>query len=113
MQDNYFHAVFESVKGVSDRLRILSDQTSDGAELVSLIFSVKNPILKINNLSKESEISEQKGFLNLLIGLFGAIRNLVAHEYRINWIMSEQDALDIFSMISYVHIKLDLEKKFD
>jgi uncharacterized protein (TIGR02391 family) len=74
---------------------------------VNTAFSVKNPILSINSLRTETEMSEQKGFSNILVGMFGAIRNPTAHAPKIVWPMSEQDALDILSLISFVHRKLD------
>jgi uncharacterized protein (TIGR02391 family) len=74
---------------------------------VTATFSVKSPLLKINSLRTETEQSEQKGFSNLLIGLFGAVRNPAAHAPKITWPISEQDALDILSLASFVHRKLD------
>ena len=79
LEENYFHAVLEAIKGIANRIRELSGLTSDGAELVNKAFSVKALILAINNLSTESEQSEQKGFGNILVGIFGAIRNPTAH----------------------------------
>jgi uncharacterized protein (TIGR02391 family) len=107
LEENYFHAVLEAIKGVANRIRELSGLTSDGAELVNKAFSVKTPILAINALSTETEHSEQKGFSNILIGIFGAIRNPTAHAPKISWPITEQDALDIFSMVSFIHRKLD------
>jgi len=111
LEENYFHAVLEATKGVANRIRELSGLTSDGAELVNKAFSVKAPILAINALSTETEQSEQKGFSNILIGIFGAIRNPTAHAPKISWPISEQDALDIFSMVSFIHRKLDITTK--
>lgn len=107
LEDNYFHAVLESIKGVAERIRSLSGLTSDGAELVNAAFSTKASLIAINNLETDTETSEQKGFGNLLIGLFGAVRNPTAHAPKISWPMTEQDALDIFALISFVHRKLD------
>lgn len=107
LEENYFHAVLEAIKGVANRIRELSGLTSDGAELVNKAFSVKAPLLAINDLSTETEQSEQKGFINILIGIFGAIRNPTAHAPKILWPITEQDALDIFSMVSFIHRKLD------
>ncbi len=111
IDQNYFHAILEAIKGVAQRIRNMSDLTTDGAELVNSSFSVKNPILKINSLKTETEISEQKGFSNILVGLFGSVRNPVAHAPKTSWPMNEQDALDIFSMISFIHRKLDTTTK--
>lgn len=55
----------------------------------------------------ESGKSEQKGLANLLIGLFGAVRNPLAHAPKTIWPMSEQDALDILTLASLIHRKLD------
>jgi uncharacterized protein (TIGR02391 family) len=107
VEENYFHAVLEATKGVAERIREMSGFVSDGAELVNVAFSVKNPVLALNPLRTETEKSEQKGFSNLLIGLFGAIRNPTAHAPKITWPMSEQDALDVLTLASFVHRKLD------
>jgi uncharacterized protein (TIGR02391 family) len=110
LQENYFHAVFEAMKSISAKLRSLSGLTSDGAELVQQTFAIGadgNPILAINSLRTETERGEQRGFVNLVVGLFGVIRNPLAHNPKIEWEMNEQDALDILTMISLVHRKLD------
>lgn len=75
LDENYFHAVFEATKGVAERIRLLSGLHGDGADLVSKAFAGQQPILTLGSPTTESEKSEQKGFANLLIGLFGAVRN--------------------------------------
>lgn len=107
LQENYFHAVLEAVKGLAERLRQLSGLSADGADLVNAVFYVKNPILAINSLRTETELSEQKGIANLLVGIFGAIRNPTAHAPKVVWAMPEQDAIDVLGILSYVHRKLD------
>lgn len=111
LDENYFHAVLEAIKGVGERIRTMTGLTTDGAELVNEVFSVKSPILALNSLTTETELSEQKGFSNILVGLFGAVRNPTAHAPKLVWSITEPDALDIFSMISFVHRKLDKAKK--
>jgi uncharacterized protein (TIGR02391 family) len=106
--DNYFHAVFEATKSVADKIRNLTGLHSDGAALVDEAFSFKGvPYLALNNLVSDSEKSEQKGFMNLLKGLFGTFRNTTAHAPKITWKIKEIDALDILSMVSLVHRRLD------
>lgn len=107
LEENYFHAVFEATKGLADRVRKMSGLTSDGADLVNEAFAVKSPRIMINSLQSETERSEQKGVANLLVGLFGAVRNPLAHAPKVNWPMPEQDALDVFALISFVQRKLD------
>lgn len=110
LQDNYFHAVFETTKSVADKIREITGLTEDGAELVQNAFSTKNPILRINDLITETEISEQKGFVNLLVGFFGMFRNITAHAPKIKWIIAELDALDMMSIASLMHRKIDKAK---
>ena len=107
--DNYFHAVFEATKSIAEKIRIKTNLTADGSELVDQAFSYKGkiPYLALNNLTTESDESEQKGFMNLLKGVFGTFRNTTAHAPKITWEVNEQDALDTLSMISLIHRKLD------
>ncbi|MFA4905183.1 MAG: TIGR02391 family protein [Candidatus Margulisiibacteriota bacterium] len=105
--ENYFHAVFEAMKGIVDRLRRETGLTVDGAAIVDRAFSIINPMVAINSLRTESEKSEHKGFANLLKGAFGFIRNPLAHEAKLNWQMNEQDALDSFALLSLIHRRLD------
>ena len=116
LQENYFHAVFEAMKSIASKTRNLSGLTTDGAPLIEQAFSLgKNctPILAINPLNTETEKGEQRGFVNLLIGLFGTIRNPTAHTPKIEWDMSEQDTLDILTTLSLVHRKLDKAYKYN
>jgi uncharacterized protein (TIGR02391 family) len=114
LKENCFHAVFEAMKSVSHKLQTLSGVDADGAALVDSALGCPDgsaPKLAINDLQTETQKGEQRGFSNLLKGLFGTIRNPLAHNPKVEWPMSEQDALDIFSTISLVHRKLDQAKK--
>lgn len=114
LKENYFHAVFEAMKSISAKVRNLSGLTTDGSELVTQAFSFGQkplPILAINPLNTETDCGEQRGFANLLIGLFGTVRNPLAHNPKVEWPMSEQDALDILTTASLIHRKLDQARK--
>jgi uncharacterized protein (TIGR02391 family) len=106
LQDNYFHAVFEAVKGLAQRIRELSGVQFDGAALVDAVFSVNQPVLAFNTLTTETEKSEHRGFATLLKGCFAAVRNPLAHEPKILW-EGEDDAADYLTLISLLHRKLD------
>jgi uncharacterized protein (TIGR02391 family) len=109
--DDYFHAVFESTKSVADKIRKKSGLQSDGSMLVEQAFGLgKNgiPLLAFNSLQSETERSEHTGLMNLLKGLFGAVRNVTAHEPRIYWSINEQDALDVLTLASMLHRRLDI-----
>jgi uncharacterized protein (TIGR02391 family) len=105
--NDYFHAVLESIKGIASMIRAKTNLTSDGAELVDDAFGGKIPLLIINQYKLETEQSEQRGFANLLKGLFGTFRNPTAHAPRIEWILDEQDALDLFAMASYAYRRIE------
>ena len=107
LADNYFHAVMEAVKSVADKLRSQTGLTDDGAALVDRALGGSPPMVAINPLKTESEKSEQKGFANLMRGAFGMFRNTTAHEARINWPMTKDDAEDLFSLVSLIHRRLD------
>ena len=112
LQSNYFHAVFEAMKSIAAKIRAMSGLTSDGAPLVQQAFGLGHgPVLAVNALVSETDEGEQRGFANLLIGLFGTIRNPLAHTPKVEWDMSEQDALDIMTMASLVHRKLDKARR--
>lgn len=107
LRRSIFHAVFEATKGLSERLRVMSGSTLDGAELVDACFTKQTPVIRINDNTTKSEGSEQAGFANLLRGITGTFRNPTAHAPRTEWPVSEVDALDLFSMLSYLHRRLD------
>ena len=88
-------------------IRGRSGLSSDGGDLIDSAFGGSNPVLGINVLSSDTEKSEQKGFANLLKGLFGTFRNPTAHAPRIEWEMTEEDALDLFTMASYAFRRVD------
>jgi uncharacterized protein (TIGR02391 family) len=115
LQRNYFHAVFEATKSIAAKIRNLSGLTSNGAELAQGAFGLPKdgnpPRLAINDLKTDTDRGEQRGFTNLLIGLFGTIRNPLAHNPKIEWSMEDADALDILTLASLIHRKLDRTRK--
>lgn len=111
LQENYFHAVLEATKSIAAKIRALSGLSSDGAELAQSAFGLAKdgsaPILAINELKTDTDRGEQRGFTNLLISLFGTVRNPLAHNPKVEWPMGERDALDILTLTSLIHRKLD------
>ena len=104
---NYFHAVLEATKSVAEKIRQRTSLTCDGDDLVIAAFNIKTPLLALNTLRTESEQSEQKGFANLLRGMFGTFRNPTAHAPKVTWRVNEQDALDLLTLVSYLHRRID------
>jgi uncharacterized protein (TIGR02391 family) len=110
LQENYFHAVLEATKSVSEKIRAKSGLTSDGGELAMKAFSlgqVGTPFLAFNPLRTDTDKSEQSGLMNLFVGMFGAFRNVTAHGAKINWTVTEQDALDLLTLVSLLHRRIE------
>lgn len=110
LQSNYFRAVFEATKSVADKIRSKTGLSSDGSELADQAFGLGKagiPFLAFNTLQTDTERSEHSGLMNLIKGMFGAFRNVTAHAPKISWNMSEQDALDLLTVASFLHRRLD------
>ena len=112
LQQNYFHAVLEASKSVADKLRTLSGVTagsaSDGTRLVdATCFPAASPQVRFNDLATEWERSEQTGIATLMKGLFSTFRNPAAHAPRVAWATSRSDALDMLTLASMLHRRLD------
>lgn len=110
LQHDYFYAILEAAKSIAEKIREKSGLESDGALLVdeSFVFPKEGyPLLAFNDLKTNSKKSEHKGLANLIKGLFGAFRNPTAHEPEHTWPISEQDCLDILTISSLIHRRLD------
>jgi uncharacterized protein (TIGR02391 family) len=110
IQENYFHAVLEATKSVSEKIRLKSGLTGDAGELAQKAFSLGQagiPFLAFNSLVTDTEKSEQSGLMNIFVGMFGAFRNVTAHGAKITWNVTEQDALDLLTLVSLLHRRLD------
>jgi uncharacterized protein (TIGR02391 family) len=68
---------------------------------------LKNPLIRISLIKDENDRSEHLGLMNIIKGLFGLIRNPTAHIPKIKFLVSEDEALDILTVVSFVHKKLD------
>lgn len=108
VQGDAFNAVFEAIKGLAERVRELTGLDLDGHELVAAALEGQSPAMALNTRRTETERNEQRGVANLMKGLFGAFRNPPAHEPRVNWHVSEADALDVLSTVSLIHRRLDV-----
>jgi uncharacterized protein (TIGR02391 family) len=107
LQNNYFHAIFEATKSILDRLRDMTGSSEDGVKLVISSFDEKKPALSFNKYQTSSEQNELMGFRSVIIGIVKMVRNTHAHEAKIKWAVDEKDALDILTIVSYIHRRLD------
>jgi uncharacterized protein (TIGR02391 family) len=107
LQQNYFHAVLEASKSVADKLRALTGAAGDGTRLIDAACSGSAPRIAFNSLATEWERSEQTGIATLMKGLFSTFRNPAAHAPRVLWATSRTDALDMLTLASMLHRRLD------
>ncbi|ALG30877.1 hypothetical protein AOZ07_11555 [Glutamicibacter halophytocola] len=106
----HFHACLEATKSIFDKLRSLSGLSGDGAGLVDAVLSLGKsgvPLLAINSLQTQTERDEQTGLANLLKGLNGLYRNPTAHDPRLRRSIGEEEVLEVLTMVSMVHRRLD------
>lgn len=110
LQTDYFYAVLEAAKSVREKIRQKSGLGADGSKLIDQAFEKGSngyPLLAFNSLRTDSEHNEHKGLVNLMRGLFSAFRNPTAHEPEHVWTINEQDALDLLTIASLIHRRLD------
>jgi uncharacterized protein (TIGR02391 family) len=80
-QDGHYSQAVETGCKVLEMMVKLRTMRSDpsGTELMQLVFSQKNPILKFSDQQNDSEKSEQQGMMYLFAGAMLALRNPRAH----------------------------------
>lgn len=102
---HYSNAVEDACKVLDGLVKLRSGkQDLSGTELMQLVFSPKNPILRFSKLETETERSEQQGMMFLYSGAMLALRNPRAHE------LIEDDpekALEYIAFISLLAKSLD------
>jgi uncharacterized protein (TIGR02391 family) len=107
LRTDFYEAVFEGMKGLGDRTRSMGARDEDGPKLVESVLEGSVPLIRLNARVTQSQRDEQRGVALLMKGMFAAFRNPAAHEPRLVWSMSEQDALDVLGTLSMVHRRLD------
>ncbi len=78
---HYAEATFHAAKFVDRRIARMAGLSESGAALMQKAFSEKNPKIVLGDLSDETVLNEQKGYMSLFIGMVWAVRNPRGHEY--------------------------------
>ena len=71
------------------------------------------PPLAFNALQTEWERSEHVGLATMTRGLFGTFRNPTAHAPRVRWAVEQREALDMLTIASLLHRRLDSARVTD
>jgi uncharacterized protein (TIGR02391 family) len=93
-------------------VRAKAQSDEDGSKLMRRVWDC-NGTLKITPWESETDHNVQDGIIFLSAGLMRAIRNPTAHEPAVGWPISQQDCLDIRSLISFLFRELDESTYFE
>jgi uncharacterized protein (TIGR02391 family) len=110
-QHNYFHAVLEAAKSVFEKIRQRTGLTADGAALIDEAFALRNPALLFNDLTDDTERSEHVGLATMAKAMCSIYRNPTAHAPRARWAIDEREALDMLTIASMLHRRLDQARR--
>lgn len=109
-KDGYYaNAVEDGCKTLDALVKIKSGRHDlSGTELMQVVFSPKNPILKFSELKSETDTSEQQGMMFLYSGAMLALRNPRAHQ-----IIQDhpESAFELIVFINHLTKSLDRAKK--
>ncbi len=97
---HYALAVEEAYKCLNNYVKSRSNVSDDGASLMQRVFSLKNPILKLNKLKTESQKNQQLGYMQIYSGCMTGIRNPRAHEHR--YLDEPSAALEMLSLANHL-----------
>ena len=105
---HYADSIEASFKEINVRVKeIVKEKTAkdlDGSNLMKTVFSLKNPIIKLDNLESETGKSVQLGYMELFSGSMTGIRNPKAHG---NIIITKKRAIHFLFLASLLMDKLD------
>jgi len=77
---HYRDAIYRAFVEVNNFVKRKANSQLDGKRLMSTVFSLDNPVIKLNSLQTQSDRDEQEGFMFLFMGAMEGIRNPKAHE---------------------------------
>jgi uncharacterized protein (TIGR02391 family) len=105
----YFEAVFAAAKALVNMVREKSSRYDlDGAPLMRTVFSRKDPILLVNDLTTQTDEDEQEGMMHLFEGAVLALRNPGGHSFPQG---SAQRALEYIQLLSLLAYQVEESRK--
>lgn len=106
----YADAVEAAFKEINVRVKKICRERAaiekDGHNLMTDAFSVNHPIIKLGDISTETGLNEQRGYMEMFAGAMSGIRNPQAHN---NQMISKMDAVRILHFASMLMYKIDQE----
>lgn len=105
---HYASATFEAYKMLDKEVASMAKSSESGVKLMMSALSEVSPLIRLTNLSTQSEKDEQQGYKFIFSGAVMAIRNPRGHEYGV--IDSLTDCLDHLSLASMMLRRLERVK---
>ncbi len=102
--DSIESALKEINSCVKNIFKVETGKELDGAQLMYNAFPIKNPVIKFNQLTTESEQNIQEGYMHIFAGAMIGIRNPKAHE---NVTIDRMRAIHLLFLSSLLMYKLD------
>lgn len=104
LDGHYADAVVAAVKALNGLVRLRSELELDGSTLMDQAFSPKNPKLKFNSLTSQSDLDEQRGYMMMFSGAVAGLRNPRAHDFVND---DPEQALEFIAFVSLLAKLLD------
>src|SRR3569833_2085661 len=102
---HFREAILNSVIAVFDLIRSRTSLSEDGDRLIGKVFSLDSPYLIFSELDTESGQNEQKGFVQILKGLYQGVRNPNSHT--LNHDFDEREAAQHLVMASLLAQRIE------
>ncbi len=97
---HYALAVEEAYKALNNLIKSRTGLAGDGAGLMTKVFSLDKPLLRLNNLRTQSQRDQQIGYAQIFAGSMTGIRNPRAHEHK--YLDEPHAALELLSLANHL-----------
>ena len=102
-------AILEAIKELTSIIREKGEVDGDGVSLAGQVLGGQSPKIKLNKMESASETDEQRGFEQLLRGIYMGIRNPRTHE---TYDDTKETADAVIVFVDLVHKKIRATESF-
>lgn len=114
VHSGYFVYLTEATKVLLEKVKSKSNVNVDSPAIAEQVFAFPwkgEPVLAFNQFETDSDRSEQFSLMVLLKAMFLIVQDEQSGKYRHGWKLSQDDALDLLTVLSFFHKKIDKAKK--
>ena len=102
--EDAFIEINDRIKKLYKKLNPTATKIPDGDAAITTVFSPNKPMVQVCDISTDSGLNEQKGFMFMLQGAMSALRNPKAHK---NIYLDENEAFRRLMFASMLMYKID------